>query len=77
MQMRMRNYGLTYSVIILILLIVICNISKYIYMGEEFQNNSNSNTSPIQTNPIIPIYCPLEHPHIPCNLVKVCDCKTT
>lgn len=71
----MQNYGLTYSIIILILLIIICNISKYVYNGEEFQNNNN--LLPIQTMPIMPIYCPLEHPHIPCNLVKICNCKTT
>lgn len=100
MSFTQTNYGLTYSLLILLGLLICCNLHRFFdnYKIEKFQNdlssqniptttfnpnnyycphlqqsnknNSSSNTS----NNINPIYCPGEHPNVPCQLVKRCSC---
>lgn len=101
MSFTKENYGLTYSLLVLIGLLVCCNLYKFLdnYQKEKFQNESSSQNTPTTTfnpnnyycphlqhsnnknsssnnaNNVEPVYCPGEHPNIPCQLVKSCNCK--
>lgn len=94
------NYGLSYSLLILLGLLICCNFHKFFnnYKSENFLNNIFSDNTPTTTfnpnnyycshlksrnnnlhssnnsNNIEPVYCPDEHPNIPCQLVKRCQC---
>ena len=83
-----ENYGLTFALLILLGLLISCNLFKFIdnqLTNEKFTNNSNNskkyycpnlqnnNNNNNHTN-LKPIYCPGEHPSIPCALIKKCKC---
>ncbi len=82
-----ENYGLTFSILVLLGLLISCNIFKFInnnLYSERFNNNSNNSTKyycpNLQKNinndnkKIKTKYCPGVHPSIPYNLIKKCKC---
>jgi hypothetical protein len=82
-----ENYGLTFSLLVLLGLLISCNIFKFInnnLYSERFNNNSNNSTKyycpNLQKNinndnkKITTKYCPGVHPSIPYNLIKKCKC---
>lgn len=101
MPFTKENYGLTYSLLILLGLILCCNLHKFFdnFQTEKFQNKlssqniqittfnpdnyycphlqkpNNTNLDTINSNKVDPVYCPGEHPNIPCQLIKRCKCK--
>lgn len=100
MTFTQNNYGLTYSLILLLGLLVCCNLHKFFdnYKTENFQNDTPLQNNPVTTfnpdnyycphlqqptttnyssnsNNINPVYCPGEHPNIPCQLVNRCQCS--
>ena len=85
----MDNIGLRFSLIILIILLLYCNISKYLnHLKNNNNNNKNNRNITDQfedTNSVINYlknprcdnenYCPNKHPNIPCNLLDKCSKK--
>lgn len=105
MSFTKTNYGLTFSLLILLGLLICCNLDKFLHRNssEKFLNNTptttqnteiptttfnpdnyycphlqqtqKNNSSRNSNNNIDPVYCPGEHPNIPCQLVKRCNCN--
>ena len=95
MSFTKTNYGLTFSLLILLGLLICCNLDKFLHRNssEKFLNNTptttfnpdnyycphlqqtQKNNSSRNSNNIDPVYCPGEHPNIPCQLVKRCNCN--
>ncbi len=76
------NQGLTVSLIILIVFLVICNLAKLFTTSKSaFQNTSGTyneiNYFPNKCGQTATTYCPGQHPKIPCDMVKSCPGKDT
>ena len=83
----MDNLGLRFSLIILIILLLYCNISKFLnhLKNNNTKNNRNITDQFEDTNSVINYlknprcdnenYCPNKHPNIPCNLLDKCSKK--
>jgi hypothetical protein len=71
-----NNYGLTISLLILILFLLICNVTKLVYPAnakDKFQNTYNNiNYFPSKCGQTATTYCPNEHPKVPCDMIKNC-----
>ena len=73
-----NNQGLQISLILLIIFLLICNVSKFIHNLNRSKDNfydTNSNQINYMKNPKCEnnSYCPNRHPNIPCHLVKKCN----
>lgn len=69
------NQGLQISLILLIIFLLICNVTKFMNnLNRSRDNFYNTNTNQINymENPKCEnnSYCPNRHPNIPCHLVK-------
>jgi hypothetical protein len=75
------NQGLTVSLIILIVFLIICNLAKLLTTKSTFQNThgtySEINYFPNKCGQTATTYCPGQHPKIPCDMVKSCPDKDT
>lgn len=76
-----NNQGLTVSLIILIVFLVICNLAKLLTTKSTFQNTRETyneiNYLPTKCGQTTITYCPGQHPKIPCDMVKSCPGKDT
>lgn len=76
------NQGLTVSLIILIVFLVLCNLAKLFATKSTFQNThgiyNEINYFPSnKCGQTATTYCPGQHPKIPCDMVKSCPGKDT
>jgi hypothetical protein len=76
------NQGLTVSLIILIVFLVICNLAKLFASKSEFQNTKPGASNgidyfPAKCGQTTATYCPGQHPKIPCDMVKSCTGTVT
>ena len=75
-----KNQGLQISLILLIIFLLICNITKFMNnLNRSKDNFYNTTTNQINymENPKCEnnSYCPNRHPNIPCHLVKKKKCS--